>query len=157
MKKNNGSSERLDSEKNPLLLDVKEWWGAYGNKKAIAGACHLTEDDWQADFEADLALSKTSTGFFVSGEVKGKAQVCCDKCLDDFLMPVTFFLHERYVLSAFTQPESRGKEQELHEEDFYEVIDGNGVLDLSDVFRQFFLLEYVPPFFCNDCSYGKAV
>jgi uncharacterized metal-binding protein YceD (DUF177 family) len=87
--------------------------------------------DWR--FQPELV------GLTVHGRIQGVMKLECDRCLEPYTVPVSLEVHERYVFkSSLTRQE---KERELQSDDFYEVVDEEGELDLKDLAFQFLTLE----------------
>lgn len=90
-------------------------------------------------------------GVTVEGKLDAMVQVECARCLEIFEVPVGVSVHERYVFSKYV--DEGEQEKELHAEDFYEVVDEDGELDLKDLAHQLLILETSDDTLCGrtDC------
>ena len=87
--------------------------------------------DWQVQPEA--------AGLSIHGNLKGAMALECGRCLEPYRVPVDLKIDERYVFDRFV--ERHEKEKELQSDDFFEVVDEEGELDLKDLVHQFLILE----------------
>lgn len=84
-------------------------------------------------------IRQEAVGLSVRGHVRGVVTLECARCLEPFDVPVDVALDERYVLNRYVEATER--EKELQAEDFFEVVDEEGELDLKDLAHQFLILE----------------
>ncbi len=100
-----------------------------------------TFDDLQTadDVECDWQVQPETAGLSVRGDLRGTLQLECARCLAVFPVPVAMTINERYVFNHYVDP--YGREKELQVEDFFEVVDEEGELDLKDLAHQFLILE----------------
>ncbi|WP_373532264.1 DUF177 domain-containing protein [Vampirovibrio sp.] len=93
-------------------------------------------------------------GLTVRGQVNGVMKLECARCLEPYEVPVNLEVHERYVFeSSLTRQD---KERELQSDDFYEVVDEEGELDLKDLAFQFLTLESLSHPYCERPECGFA-
>lgn len=85
----------------------------------------------------DIALE--AAGFVVHGELKATLEQECVRCLEPVVIPVALQIDERFVFDSFVDRSE--KEKELLSDDFYEVVDEDGELDLKDLAHQWLVLE----------------
>jgi uncharacterized metal-binding protein YceD (DUF177 family) len=82
---------------------------------------------------------KEHVGLTVYGELQGCLLLECARCLEPYQVPVDLQVNERFVFEDSLT--SKDKERELQSDDFYEVLDEEGELDLKDLAQQFLILE----------------
>lgn len=78
-------------------------------------------------------------GLSVYGDVQGVVTQECARCLEPYQVLLKLDIQERYVFADSL--EQAEKERELQADDFYEVLDEEGELDLKDLAHQFLILE----------------
>ena len=102
--------------------------------------------DWR--FQSELV------GLTVHGKIQGVMKLECGRCLEPYDVLVNLEVHERYVFEgSLTRQE---KERELQSDDFYEVVDEEGELDLKDLAFQFLTLESLSHPHCERPECGFA-
>lgn len=87
----------------------------------------------------DWEVRQEVAGLSVRGHLSGVVTLECARCLEPFDIPVEVDLDERYVLDRYVETTER--ERELQAEDFYEVVEEEGELDLKDLAHQFLVME----------------
>lgn len=106
------------------------------------------------DLSARLTVTLDPTGLKLSGHGEGLVEVPCNECLNPFGLPVAWEVEERFQFTRFSAPPP--KEQELHNEDFFETLDEDGILDLADLFRQYLVMEVSGTHVCPTCASGLS-
>ena len=101
-------------------------------------------------------IRQAATGLAVHGHLMGALALECSRCLAPFQVPVDVQLDEQYVLARYVDESDR--EKELQAEDFFEVIDEEGELDLKDLAHQFLVLESTEQTTCGqpECSFKET-
>lgn len=84
-------------------------------------------------------IRQEAAGLSVRGQIKATVTLECARCLEPFDVPVIVELDELYVLNRYVDTTER--ERELQADDFYEVVDEEGELDLKDLAHQFLVME----------------
>ncbi|MEB3288141.1 MAG: DUF177 domain-containing protein [Vampirovibrionales bacterium] len=79
-------------------------------------------------------------GIALEGHLAGDLLLTCDSCEQPFLQPIALGIDELYVLSQYAEG-SQSREKELQADDFYEVVEENGVIDLKDLAHQYLVME----------------
>lgn len=87
----------------------------------------------------DWSIQPEATGLHIRGKLKGTMELECVRCLEPYSVPVDVELNEQYVFERYV--DTSEKEKELQSEDFYEVVNEEGHLDLKDLAHQFLILE----------------
>ncbi len=87
----------------------------------------------------DWSLALEAAGFVVHGNLQANVELECVRCLAPVVIPVALQIDERFVFDSFVDRSE--KEKELLSDDFYEVVDEEGELDLKDLAHQWLLLE----------------
>jgi len=87
----------------------------------------------------EWSIQPETTGLNIRGHLKGTMELECVRCLEPFPVPVNVELDEHYVFDRYV--DTSEKEKELQSEDFYEVVNEEGHLDLKDLAHQFLILE----------------
>ena len=98
-----------------------------------------------------LHLTNTGNSILVKGTVETEAELACSRCLKNYRLPLKAVIDEKFALSP---PEyKKGRELELHEEDFVYPLEKDNSLDLSEVIRQNLLLALPMKTLCKaDCK-----
>jgi uncharacterized metal-binding protein YceD (DUF177 family) len=111
-----------------------------GQKEVVVDEAYTYEDlPMKAPVRVQAHVRLTSTGVTVKGSFDALAEEPCDRCLEPFERQIFQRFDERYVYESLTDFSS-ASEMELHEEDFYDTIGPEGVLDLKDLVRQHLVL-----------------
>ena len=85
-------------------------------------------------------IERRAGGIAIEGHLAGDLLLTCDTCQQTFLQPLAIGIDELYVLSGY-EDQAAGRERELLSDDFYEVVDSNGKIDLKDLGYQFLVME----------------
>lgn len=80
-----------------------------------------------------------STGVDVVGRYQAHVKEPCDRCFEPFEREIRRSFEDRFVYESLTDTQGTG-EVELHEEDFYDTIGYDGVLDVKDLVRQHIII-----------------
>lgn len=91
------------------------------------------------DMSCDWSIQSETAGISIHGKLNGIMELECGRCLEPYQVPVNMEIDERYVFGSFV--ELHEKEKELQSDDFFEVVDEEGELDLKDLVHQFLILE----------------
>jgi uncharacterized metal-binding protein YceD (DUF177 family) len=104
--------------------------------------------EWQAQPE--------TAGLRVQGSVHGALVLDCARCLEPYEVSVDLQIDEHYVFASYVDPYE--KEKELSSEDFFEVVNEEGELDLKDLAHQFLVMEAENHSTCGrvECSFVQA-
>lgn len=110
---------------------------------------HYTFEDLKTEgnVSCQWQLQPETAGLSVHGKLQALLKLECGRCLETFQLPLSLNIEERYVFNSFFDPAE--KEKELHAEDFFEVVEEEGQLDLKDLVHQFLLLECENSYLCG--------
>lgn len=105
----------------------------------FAGRYRFEDLKTEGEVAANWEIRPETAGFSVRGDVHGVLDLECARCLGAYTVPVDVQINERYVYDSYVDP--YGREKELQAEDFFEVAEEAGALDLKDLAYQFLMLE----------------
>lgn len=105
----------------------------------LQGQYHFADIKTDGSVQCHWRFHKEHVGLTVSGEIKGSLILECARCLEPYQVPFDLQVDERFVFEESLT--SKDKERELQSDDFYEVLDEEGELDLKDLAQQFLILE----------------
>ncbi|HEY9688283.1 MAG TPA: DUF177 domain-containing protein [Coleofasciculaceae cyanobacterium] len=115
-------------------------------------------DDLQTsgDVPCDWEIRPETAGFSVRGKLNGEMNLECVRCLAGYSVPIDLEINERYVYDSYVDPFER--EKELQADDFFEVANEEGVLDLKDLVHQFLILESEHQSTCgrSECDFSSG-
>lgn len=120
---------------------------------------HLAEEVHDLDeeiklthpIEGTIRLIHTTDGVLVSGQLHTAVELTCSRCLESFSTLIDFVLEEEFrptvdIITGTKLPSLDGEDQAT-------LIDGQHVIDLSEVIRQDILLALPPRPLCKpDCA-----
>lgn len=98
----------------------------------------------------ELTLTRVGAGVKLTGNVKTLLKLQCETCLRPYFQALGVDLDELFVpyrdiASDYEMGASR--EQELHSDDFYEMLGADGLIDIDDVVYQ--AVTLASPVFCH--------
>ena len=102
----------------------------------------------------DLSASISAAGMKLTGTVKTLLKLSCHRCLRPYFQALTVDIDERFVnmVEYADYAGAETKERELKNDDFFEYLPEDGVLDISDVVYQ--AVTLATPTYCScgdDC------
>jgi DUF177 domain-containing protein len=103
-----------------------------------------------APLSGRLRMRRTNQGILVDGPIEAKVEVNCVRCLEPFVLPLSFDLEEQFypTIDVITGLSLPGSEDEL-----IFPIDQNHQLDLREALRQNLLLALpMQPICKEDCA-----
>ena len=136
---------------------MKDAVGSYRHVEVVADLQELAPDlgiaesDQPSIVEGPIRMMHTNQGVFVQGELTGKTQLACARCLEP--VPVDFEVHLEEVFVP-TVDMATGKSLRPDEEDQALWIDEHHILDLTEVLRQDVLLELPVHVLCKQNCRG---
>jgi Predicted metal-binding, possibly nucleic acid-binding protein len=105
--------------------------------------------------EGKIMLIRSSQGILVRGELTVKVELMCSRCLNPFFCPISFNIEEEFFSTVDV---SSGLPLSLPEEANGFTIDGNHMLNLSKLIRQYVLLNLPMKPLCRpDCAGMKEI
>jgi uncharacterized metal-binding protein YceD (DUF177 family) len=89
----------------------------------------------------EARITVTDTGVILAGHFTGEIEEPCDRCLLPYHRTLSSRFEERYVDHVFL-PDSLtgGGEVQLQQNDFYDTLGADGILDLKDMVRQYVIM-----------------
>ncbi len=90
------------------------------------------------DVKAYIELN--STGLVVKGRFAANVEEPCDRCYEPFERTLHGRFEDRFVYQSLIEEHPAGAEVELHDEDFYDTLGADGLLDLKDLIYQHIIL-----------------
>jgi uncharacterized protein len=99
--------------------------------------------------EGKVKLIHISRGILVQCKLTAEVELICSRCLDTFLCPISFTAEEEFLpisdVSGDLAPSSPEQSEEF-------TIDNKNILDLSELIRQYVLLNLpMKPLCRHDC------
>lgn len=139
-----------------MIVDLRTISGDY---RKIA--FELEPDWWQPEDPNDpvigpegpvpvsVQLTRLGGKFLLEGRATGTIKVCCDRCLEPYLLPID----ARFRMFMVLPPENPEEEVELSEEDLSVDFVTTDEIDLADVVREQIYLALPMKFLCReDCQ-----
>ncbi len=112
----------------------------------ISGAI---DEEIEGSVEGKAKLIHTNQGVLVQCKITAEVKVICSRCLDTFLVPISFTAEEEFV-SVSDVPGNLALSSPEQSEEF--TIDDKNILDLSELIRQYTLLNLPMKPLCRpDC------
>jgi len=103
--------------------------------------------EFEEDLDWEVTLINTGDAFLAIGKVKGKTKSVCARCLEEFDLELVGDIEGYYLLSEQSIP------PDDMDEDEYEVLPKDHVIDLSTVIKAALLLELpLVPLCDSDCK-----
>ena len=100
--------------------------------------------------QGSIALTHAGQGILVQGKLSAKVELVCSRCLKPFPYSLNFSLEEEFLPTIDV---SSGLPLSLPEEAEGFTINGNHILDLGEVIRQYILLNLPMKPLCQpDCA-----
>ncbi|MBU0579590.1 MAG: DUF177 domain-containing protein [Candidatus Margulisbacteria bacterium] len=138
-----------------LIVDVSQILEHVGETQIIdvPYEINLSGDDYKVISPVQLNLILISTGksILVQGNITGKLEAKCSRCLKSFTQDFNLPVEEDYKKPEEMVSVSL-KDKELGEEDFIYCIDSEGTIDLSELVGQNILVNLPLQYICkSDC------
>jgi len=124
------------------------------------------EASWDAQYEYDDIplvgsahftghIQLTSTGVNLQGDIDATSEEPCDRCAEPYRRTIEEHLNDRFVYAALVETWSSGEKQ-LTEDDFFDTIGPDGILDLKDIVHQYLVMALSGDRVCNrpGCEIG---
>lgn len=129
-------------------LSVWELWNAREDNWSLPASLSFNEQEWEVSTVGKLHLYRKSTGFLLKGTIDYSITLPCDYCGEPILKTLTLAVNERFVLDRYMEGDLI-KEREISEDDFFEVLESKGQLNLLEILRQLLITEFRPPYLCE--------
>lgn len=112
--------------------------------------------EFNAEIHADLEFKSLGEFIEVSGEAKGKLQLVCDRCLNNFDYDLDIDIEETYAKHALQDEYSQ--EFELQNGQFVTDLNGEKEIDVYDLLYQSVILQLPNKKVCGiNCNEGMFV
>jgi len=109
----------------------------------------MIDEEVEGSVEGKAKLIHTSQGVLVQCELTAEVKLICSRCLDTFLVPISFTAEEEFLPASDVLSDSALSSPEQSEE--FTINDKN-ILDLSELIRQYALLNLPMKPLCRpDC------
>ena len=109
----------------------------------------MIDEEVEGSVEGKAKLIHTSQGVLVQCELTAEVKLICSRCLDTFLVPISFTAEEEFLQASDVLGDSALSSPEQSEEF---TIDDKNILDLSELIRQYALLNLPMKPLCRpDC------
>ena len=109
----------------------------------------MIDEEVEGSVEGKAKLIHTSQGVLVQCELTAEVKLICSRCLDTFLVPISFTAEEEFLPASDVLGDS-GLSSPEQSEEF--TIDDKNILDLSELIRQYALLNLPMKPLCRpDC------
>ena len=138
-------------EKEPLIasIDVTQLLKAPVGSSQSYDISGVIDEEVKGFVEGKVKLTRISQGVLVQCELTTEVELICGRCLDTFLLPISYAAEEEFVPVsdvpgdlALSSSEQSGKF----------TIDSKNILDLSELIRQYTLLNLPMKPLCRpDC------
>jgi uncharacterized protein len=109
----------------------------------------MIDEEVEGSVEGKAKLIHTSQGVLAQCELTAEVKLICSRCLDTFLVPISFTAEEEFLPASDVLGDS-GLSSTEQSEEF--TIDDKNILDLSELIRQYALLNLPMKPLCRpDC------
>jgi uncharacterized protein len=109
----------------------------------------VIDEEVEGSVEGKAKLIHTSQGVLVQCKLTAEVKLVCSRCLDTFLLPISFSAEEEFV-PVSDVPGNLALSSPQQSEEF--IIDDKNILDLSELIRQYTLLNLPMKPLCRpDC------
>lgn len=109
-------------------------------------AGEIVDEHIRGSITGKVALTHTRQGILVRAELNTEVELTCSRCLDTFLCPIKFTIDEEYLPAYLSN--SRDDV----------TIDGDNLLDLGEIMRQYIILNLPMKPLCGpDCTGIKEI
>ena len=138
-------------EKEPLvaLIDVTQLLKAPVGSSQSYDISGVVDEEIEGFAEGKAKLIHTSQGVLVQCKLTAKVKLMCSRCLDTFSLPIDFTAEEEFVPVSDVSGDLALSSSEQSAEF---TIDNRNILDLSELIRQYTLLNLPMKPLCRpDC------
>ena len=139
-------------EKEPLraLINVAQLLKEPVGSNQSYDISEVIDEEVECFVEGKAKLIHISQGVLVQCKLTAEVKLICSRCLDTFLFPVSFTAEEEFLPISDVSGDLALSSPE-QSEDF--TIDNKNILDLSELIRQYTLLNLPMKPLCRpDCS-----
>lgn len=139
-------------EKEPLraLINVAQLLEEPVGSNQSYDISEVIDEEVECFVEGKAKLIHISQGVLVQCKLTAEAKLICSRCLDTFLLPISFTAEEEFIPISDVSGDLALSSPEQSEEF---IIDNKNILDLSELIRQYTLLNLPMKPLCRpDCS-----
>jgi len=139
-------------EKEPLraLMNVAQLLKEPVGSNQSYDISEVIDEEVECFVEGKAKLIHISQGVLVQCKLTAEAKLICSRCLDTFLLPISFTAEEEFIPISDVSGDLALSSPEQSEEF---IIDNKNILDLSELIRQYTLLNLPMKPLCRpDCS-----
>jgi uncharacterized protein len=138
-------------EKEPLIasIDVTQLLKAPVGSSQSYDISGVIDEEIEGFAEGEAKLIRISHGVLVQCKLTTKVKLMCSRCLDTFSLPINFTAEEEFVPASDVSGDLALSSSEQSAEF---TIDNRNILDLSELIRQYTLLNLPMKPLCRpDC------
>lgn len=139
-------------EKEPLraLINVAQLLEEPVGSNQSYDIGEVIDEEVECFVEGKAKLIHISQGVLVQCKLTAEVKLICSRCLDTFLLPISFTAEEEFIPISDVSGDLALSSPEQSEEF---IIDNKNILDLSELIRQYTLLNLPMKPLCRpDCS-----
>ncbi|TEU16021.1 MAG: DUF177 domain-containing protein [Dehalococcoidia bacterium] len=139
-------------EKEPLraLINVAQLLKEPVGSNQSYDISEVIDEEVECFVEGKAKLIHISQGVLVQCKLTAEVKLICSRCLDTFLLPISFTAEEEFIPISDVSGDLALSSPEQSEEF---IIDNKNILDLSELIRQYTLLNLPMKPLCRpDCS-----
>jgi uncharacterized protein len=139
-------------EKEPLraLMNVAQLLKEPVGSNQSYDISEVIDEEVECFVEGKAKLIHISQGVLVQCKLTAEVKLICSRCLDTFLLPISFTAEEEFIPISDVSGDLALSSPEQSEEF---IIDNKNILDLSELIRQYTLLNLPMKPLCRpDCS-----
>ncbi len=139
-------------EKEPLraLINVAQLLKEPVGSNQGYDISEVIDEEVECFVEGKAKLIHISQGVLVQCKLTAEVKLICSRCLDTFLLPISFTAEEEFIPISDVSGDLALSSPEQSEEF---IIDNKNILDLSELIRQYTLLNLPMKPLCRpDCS-----
>jgi len=139
-------------EKEPLraLINVAQLLKEPVGSNQSYDISEVIDEEVECFVEGKAKLIHISQGVLVQCKLTAEVKLICSRCLDTFLLPISFTAEEEFIPISDVSGDLALSSPEQSEEF---TIDNKNILDLSELIRQYTLLNLPMKPLCRpDCS-----
>ncbi len=122
-----------------MKINIEEIKKAPGKELEISFSDFINDLNLEKEAEAQLTAAASDYGVIISGNIKAKLVLQCDRCLNEYSYELAAEIKEEFVNEDIIPADQ--KEVELGENDFVVELKGNKEIDIKDLVYQSIILN----------------
>ena len=148
-------AEQLSENRLTGLVNVAQLLKEPTGSSRSYDASEVIQGQPEGSLQGGIALIHAGQGILVQGKLSAHVELVCSRCLKPFPYSLSFSFEEEFLPTIDV---SSGLPLPLPEESEGFTIDGNHILDLGEVIRQYILLNLPMKPLCQpDCAGTKEM